>query len=38
MHQLSQSELKETPMLAANYCGVPAAYTAFAHARKIIGT
>ncbi len=36
-HELSQTELKEVLMLAAIYCGVPAANTAFAHARKIIG-
>jgi 3-oxoadipate enol-lactonase / 4-carboxymuconolactone decarboxylase len=37
-HELSQTELKEMLMLAAIYCGVPAANTAFAHARKVIGT
>jgi 3-oxoadipate enol-lactonase / 4-carboxymuconolactone decarboxylase len=36
-HELSRTELKEMLMLAAIYCGVPAANTAFAHARKIIG-
>lgn len=36
-HELSQTELKEMLMLAAIYSGVPAANTAFAHARKIIG-
>jgi 3-oxoadipate enol-lactonase/4-carboxymuconolactone decarboxylase len=36
-HELSQIELKEMLMLAAIYCGVPAANTAFGHARKIIG-
>lgn len=35
-HELSPDELKEVLMLAAVYCGVPAANTAFAHARKII--
>jgi len=35
-HELSQAELKEVLMLAAIYCGVPAANTAFSHARKII--
>ena len=35
-HELSQAELKEVLMLAAIYCGVPAANTAFGHARKII--
>jgi 3-oxoadipate enol-lactonase/4-carboxymuconolactone decarboxylase len=35
-HELSQTELKEMLMLAAIYCGVPAANSAFAHARKII--
>ena len=28
---------KEVLMLAAIYCGVPAANTAFAHSRKLIG-
>ena len=32
----SPEELKEVLMLAAIYCGVPAANTAFGHARKII--
>jgi len=36
-HELSQTELKEMLMLAAVYCGVPSANTAFAQARKIIG-
>ena len=36
-HELSPTELKELLMLAAIYCGVPAANTAFGHARKIIG-
>ena len=36
-HELSPTELKEVLMLAAIYCGVPAANTAFAHARKLIG-
>jgi len=35
-HELSQAELKEVLMLAAIYCGVPAANTAFGHARKLI--
>jgi 3-oxoadipate enol-lactonase/4-carboxymuconolactone decarboxylase len=35
-HELSPAELKEVLMLAAIYCGVPAANTAFAHARKLI--
>ena len=35
-HELSPAELKEVLMLAAVYCGVPAANTAFGHARKII--
>jgi 3-oxoadipate enol-lactonase/4-carboxymuconolactone decarboxylase len=35
-HELSPIELKEVLMLAAIYCGVPAANSAFAHARKII--
>ena len=35
-HELSPDELKEVLMLAAIYCGVPAANTAFGHARKII--
>ncbi len=35
-HELSQTELKELLMLAAIYCGVPAANSAFAHAKKII--
>jgi 4-carboxymuconolactone decarboxylase len=35
-HELSQAELKEVLMLAAIYCGVPAANTAFGHAKKII--
>ena len=35
-HELSPAELKEVLMLAAIYCGVPAANTAFGHARKII--
>jgi 3-oxoadipate enol-lactonase/4-carboxymuconolactone decarboxylase len=35
-HELSPTELKEVLMLAAVYCGVPAANSAFAHARKII--
>lgn len=36
-HKLSQTELKEMLMLAAIYCGVPAANTAFGHAKKFIG-
>jgi len=35
-HELSSTELKEVLMLAAIYCGVPAANTAFAHARRLI--
>lgn len=35
-HELSPVELKEVLMLAAIYCGVPAANSAFVHARKII--
>ena len=35
-HELSRTELKEMLMLAAIYCGVPAANTAFSRARKII--
>lgn len=35
-HELSPAELKEVLMLAAIYCGVPAANTAFGHARKLI--
>jgi 3-oxoadipate enol-lactonase/4-carboxymuconolactone decarboxylase len=35
-HELSPTELKEVLMLAAIYCGVPAANSAFAHARKLI--
>jgi len=35
-HELSQAELKEVLMLAAIYCGVPAANTAFGHAKKLI--
>lgn len=34
--ELSQTELKEMLMLAAIYCGVPAANTAFAHSRKLL--
>ena len=34
--ELSQADLKEMLMLSAIYCGVPAAKTAFGHARKII--
>jgi len=37
-HELSPEELKEVLMLAAVYCGVPAANTAFAHARKLISS
>ena len=37
-HELSQTELKEMLMLAAIYCGVPAANTAFAQTRRIIGS
>ena len=37
-HELSPAELKEVLMLAAIYCGVPAANTAFGHARKLIPT
>ncbi|MBC7803350.1 MAG: 3-oxoadipate enol-lactonase [Candidatus Parcubacteria bacterium] len=36
-HELSETELKEMLMLAAVYCGVPAANSAFGHAKKIIG-
>ena len=36
-HELSPAELKEVLMLAAIYCGVPAANTAFGRARKLIG-
>jgi 3-oxoadipate enol-lactonase/4-carboxymuconolactone decarboxylase len=35
-HELSPTELKEVLLLAAIYCGVPAANSAFAHAKKII--
>jgi 3-oxoadipate enol-lactonase/4-carboxymuconolactone decarboxylase len=35
-HELSPAELKEVLMLAAVYCGVPAANTAFGHAKKIL--
>lgn len=35
-HELSTTELKEVLMLAAIYCGVPAANSAFAHARKLV--
>src|SRR5579862_1119883 len=35
--ELSQAELKEMLMLAAIYCGVPAANSAFGHAKKFIG-
>jgi alkylhydroperoxidase/carboxymuconolactone decarboxylase family protein YurZ len=35
-HELSPAELKEVLMLAAIYCGVPAANSAFGHARKFI--
>jgi alkylhydroperoxidase/carboxymuconolactone decarboxylase family protein YurZ len=35
-HELSPTELKEVLLLAAIYCGVPAANSAFAHARKIL--
>ena len=34
--ELSPAELKEVLMLAAIYCGVPAANSAFGHARKFI--
>jgi len=34
--ELSPKELKELLMLAAIYCGVPAANSAFAHARKYV--
>jgi 4-carboxymuconolactone decarboxylase len=34
--ELSAAELKEGLMLAAIYCGVPAANSAFGHARKFI--
>ena len=34
--ELSPAELKEMLMLAAIYCGVPAANSAFGHARKFI--
>ena len=37
-HELSPAELKEVLMLAAIYCGVPAANTAFGHAKKIISS
>lgn len=36
--ELSPAELKELLMLATIYCGVPAANTAFGHAKKIIGS
>lgn len=35
-HELSAAELKEVLMLAAVYCGVPAANTAFARTRKLL--
>jgi 3-oxoadipate enol-lactonase/4-carboxymuconolactone decarboxylase len=35
-HELSPAELKEVLLLAAIYCGVPAANSAFAHAKKIL--
>jgi len=35
-HELSPAELKEVLMLAAIYCGVPAANSAFGHAKKIL--
>jgi alkylhydroperoxidase/carboxymuconolactone decarboxylase family protein YurZ len=35
-HELTPAELKEVLMLAAIYCGVPAANTAFGHARKLL--
>ena len=34
--ELSPKDLKELLMLAAIYCGVPAANSAFAHARKYV--
>jgi alkylhydroperoxidase/carboxymuconolactone decarboxylase family protein YurZ len=34
--ELSAAELKELLMLATIYCGVPAANTAFGHAKKIL--
>lgn len=34
--ELSQADLKEMLMLSAIYCGVPAANSAFGHARRII--
>ena len=34
--ELDERDLKEVLMLAAIYCGVPAANSAFAHARKLI--
>jgi alkylhydroperoxidase/carboxymuconolactone decarboxylase family protein YurZ len=34
--ELAPGELKELLMLAAIYCGVPAANSAFGHARKLI--
>ncbi len=34
--ELSQSDLKEMLMLSAIYCGVPAANSAFGHARKLM--
>lgn len=34
--ELSPAELKELLMLATIYCGVPAANTAFGHAKKIL--
>lgn len=34
--ELSPTELKELLMLATIYCGVPAANTAFGHAKKIL--
>jgi 4-carboxymuconolactone decarboxylase len=35
-NELSPVELKEMLLLAAIYCGVPAANSAFAHARKLV--
>lgn len=35
-HELKPAELKEVLMLAAIYCGVPAANSAFGHARRLL--
>ena len=36
--ELDEKDLKEVLMLAAIYCGVPAANSAFQHARKLISS